>query len=58
MLLHLGTVIKIEVIIRVIKVVIQPEKIFVLIEVTVYQMDMVKSNEETSLVIKGSFHMT
>lgn len=58
MLLYLCTVIKIEVIIRVIKIVTQPEKIFVLIAVTVYQMDTVRNSEETSLVTEGSFHMT
>lgn len=37
---------------------IKSERIFVLKEVTVYQVDTVKSNEKTSLVIEASFHKT
>lgn len=51
-------VIKLEIIIKVIKIMIKSERIFVLKEVTVYQVDTVKSNEKTSLVIEASFHKT
>lgn len=50
--------IKLEIIIKVIKIMIKSERIFVLKEVTVYQVDTVKSNEKTSLVIEASFYKT
>lgn len=46
MLLCLGIVIESMVIMRVIKIVIKPDKIFALIEVTVYQRDAVKKQSK------------
>lgn len=46
MLLCLGIVIGIDIIMRVIKIVIKPDKIFALTEVIVYQRDAVKKQSK------------
>lgn len=46
MLLCLGIVIGIDIIMRVIKIVIKPDKIFALTEVIVYQRDTVKKQSK------------
>ena len=46
MLLCLGIVIESMIIMRVIKIVIKPDKIFALIKVTVYQRDAVKKQSK------------
>lgn len=46
MLLCLGIVIEIDIIMRVIKIVIKPDKIFALIKVTAYQRDAVKKQSK------------
>ena len=54
MLLCLGIVIEIDIIKRVIKIVIKPDKIFALIEVTVYQKDAVtKQSKKLVFGLRG-----
>lgn len=54
MLLCLGIVIEIDIIMRVIKIVIKPDKIFALIEVTVYQRDAVtKQSKKLVFGLRG-----
>lgn len=54
MLLCLGIVIEIDIIMRVIKIVIKPDKIFALIEVTVYQKDAVtKQSKKLVFGLRG-----
>ena len=53
-LLCLGIVIEIDIIKRVIKIVIKPDKIFALIEVTVYQKDAVtKQSKKLVFGLRG-----
>lgn len=54
MLLCLGIVIETDIIMRVIKIVIKPDKIFALIEVTVYQRDaVIKQSKKLVFGLRG-----